>query len=129
MKSIFFITGIPLDLVEIGIGYKHLGDVTVHSKNRIVVEGVWGWFAFNTEPDGESEFDTSELAFVKRSFPKPFYFQLEYSSNKAAELAVSYFSLEIPFLIDNDFGLILTVEQVKARIALGRSWLSKEILN
>jgi hypothetical protein len=124
MKSILLISDTLLDLAALGASYSPVGIVDIQSQQRLVVEGEWGWFALNQEPEAEAELDEVELAQIRRSFTTPFYIQLEFSSPRAVDVAVSNFTAEVPLLVDNDFGLIRPIDEVRASIAAGKSWLT-----
>lgn len=124
MKSVLLISSMPLDLHELANHYKHCGSVNLQSDKRLVVEGVWGWFALNVEPDAEDEMSASEIDRIRQSILVPSYCQLEFGSANAAELAVSNFIPRFRVLIDNDFGVLWSLEEVQRRIKAHEDWLS-----
>ncbi|MEN9470399.1 MAG: hypothetical protein RL630_2132 [Verrucomicrobiota bacterium] len=78
MKSILLISDTLLDLAALGASYSPVGIVDIQSQQRIVVEGAWGWFALNQEPEAEAEMDEVELAQIRRSFTTPFSSNLNF---------------------------------------------------
>ena len=74
-------TGLPT------IGY----GPTLKPSLRLVIEGNWGWFAFNLEADLEDEIGDAERTTIRHSISDPSYVQLEFSSACAVNIAMSKF--------------------------------------
>jgi hypothetical protein len=124
MKSVILISDRPVDLRKIAEDYESLGSVDAQSSLRLVIEGNWGWFAFNLEADLEDEIGEAEVTTIRQSINNPSYVQLEFSSACAVNIAISKFIPRGLILVDNDHGMLWSLEEVKRRIETNEDWLS-----
>jgi hypothetical protein len=124
MRSVVVITNQPLDIHTLADAYKTSGHVDIQSDERLVIEGEWGWFAFNRDKVLEEEFDEAELDELRRQVDAPSFAQLEYSNSRAADIAILGLPVNGTTLIDNDHGLIAPVGEIRRRIQEGAGWHS-----
>lgn len=122
MRSVILLSAEPLNLAGLASVYSDLGSVDLQSSERVVVEGEWGWFGIEIEERLAEEFCESELLLVREMVASPVFSSLEYSSSKAADLAVE--RLPSPLWVDNDHGMICPIEEIKMRIQQGLEWQS-----
>lgn len=124
MKSVILISDSPVDLRKIAEDYESFGSVDAQTSLRLVIEGNWGWFAFNLETNLEDEINDAELTTFRHFINNPSYIQLEFSSVCAVNVAISKFTPRGLILVDNDHGMICSLEEVKRRIESYEDWLS-----
>lgn len=124
MQSVIIITEKSLDLSALLDAYRVTGHVDLQSAHRLVVEGSWGWFAFNRDNTLEDEFDESELKKLKNFMQSLSFVQLEFSDSRAADIAALRLPIEGTVMIDNDHGLVAPIEEIRRRIQEGNNWIS-----
>lgn len=102
--------------------YGDIGSTKMQSPTRLVVEGTWGWFAIALDRELEAEFSDNERARITKLIAKPVYAQLEYSNSSAADLAIELMPVAAATLIDNDHGMLRSIEEVRDLIRAGMEW-------
>jgi len=102
--------------------YSDIGSVDLQALRRIVIEGDWGWFAITIDDALAEEFSDSEVAEIEKDIDEPSFAQLEFSSTFAGDLAVRTMPVDTEILIDNDHGLIRSIEYIRLRIQAGLEW-------
>ena len=124
MRSVIIITEKALDLNKLADAYRTSGQVDLQSAERLVVEGSWGWFAFNRENTLEEEFDEFELARIRQKMRALSFAQLEFSDSRAADIAVLGLPVDDKIMIDNDHGLIAPIGEIRRRVQEAQDWIS-----
>jgi hypothetical protein len=122
MKSVILISDPPLNLATLEKVYQGIAQANRQSSERLVLQGPFGWFAFEIDQALAKDFDDEGLMKVRSLIDNPSFTQLLYSSAEAADLAVSLLPSIGTILIDNDHGLIAELEEIKRRIREGSEW-------
>jgi hypothetical protein len=127
MKSIIIISsGLP-DLTLLSEAYSQFGTPHLQAKNRLVVEGDWGWFAISIDSEIEVEFSDVERERVDQLIAGSVYAQLEYSTATAADLALQFMPTVAETLIDNDHGMLRPIAEVRELIRAGIEWKTSAV--
>ena len=127
MQWIILITGAPLDFEELAGAYRSLGEVQLQiSPPRLMVQGgsLRGSFVFNQDSRVGVAFSDGQLAMIRQIIPAPSFSMLQFRFAEDADAAISRFIAHGPVLVDNDQGLLLSMDEIKHRIALKQDWLS-----
>lgn len=130
MQWITLITGAPLDLGAIARACRMIGHIQLDaSPPRLTVDGTGqeasrGFFTFIPDPSVGLAFSDQQLALIRQVLPEPHFTILRFRRVADAEAAVSALVPTGPVLIDNDHGLLLSLDEVKHRIAQGEEWIS-----
>ncbi|WP_367871597.1 hypothetical protein [Luteolibacter sp. Populi] len=132
MQWIILISGAPLDFEELAGTYRSLGEVQLQtSPPRLMVQGgsLRGSFVFNQDSRVGAAFSDGQLAMIRQIIPVPSFSMLQFRFAEDADAAISRFIAHGPVLVDNDQGLLLSLEEIKHRIAMGQDWLTGSSAN
>jgi hypothetical protein len=130
MQWITLISGAPLDLAAIARACRTIGHIQLEATPpRLTVEGTGqslarGFFTFIPDASVGLAFPDHQLALIRQVLPVPHYTILRFRRPADAEAAIAALTPSGPVLIDNDHGLLLSLDEVKHRIAQGESWLA-----
>jgi hypothetical protein len=124
MKSVILISDRLFDLEAFGEAFRAYGRVhrDHRSKNRIVVQLNEGWFDVECDQSIRNEFDDAELAKLSQCIQDPIFAGISYSNERVIDMAINLLPLGPGVLVDNDYGLVLPVEEIRLRIESGREW-------
>ena len=122
MRSVIVISTVQPNFQGLAEAYSAVGSTDLQSPDRLVVEGSWGWFAIERDPNLVCDFSDLELTEIARHVPEPVYCQLEYSTKSAADLAVQLMPKTVELFIDNDHGGFWPIEKVEDLIREGVEW-------
>jgi hypothetical protein len=130
MQWITLITGEPLDLAAIARACRTIGHLQLEtSPPRLTVDGTGqepsrGFFTFIPDSSVGLAFSDQQLALIRQVLPEPHFTIVRFRRTADAEAAISAIVSSGPVLIDNDHGLLLSLDEVKHRIAMGEEWIS-----
>ena len=127
MQWVILISGAPLDFEELAGAYRSLGEVQLQAAPpRLMVQGgsLRGSFVFNQDSRVGVAFSDGQLAMIRQIIPVPSFSMLQFRFAEDADAAISRFIAHGPVLVDNDQGLLLSMEEIKHRIAMGQDWLT-----
>jgi len=102
VKSVVLISAVPLHVSELVDAYNGVGSIDLQSPKRLVVEGEWGWFAINLDEEIRFEYDVEELENILKHVGDPAFYQVEYSSILAVQMALGKLVAMRGIYIDND---------------------------
>jgi hypothetical protein len=124
MKSVILVSASPFDLDAFADAFRPIGRIHCdrHSESRIVIELDRGWFDVECDQSIRNEFGDAELAKLSQSIRNPVFAGMSYSSEHVADMAINILPLAPAVLVDNDHGLVLSVEEIRRRIQSGRGW-------
>ena len=84
-----------------------------------------GWIAFQPIKDIQYDYEADELEEIKKKISDPSFYLIE-GRNGVVNLCnkfIQEFNPSGKVLIDNDHGMITSLEEVKGKIKLGEDWL------
>ncbi len=132
MQWITLITGAPLDLAAIGRACRMIGHLNLETTPpRLTVDGTGsgdagarGFFTFIPDNSVGLAFPDHQLTLIRQILPDPHYTILRFRRAADAESAIAALDPGGPVLIVNDHGLLLSLDEVKHRIAMKEEWLA-----
>lgn len=126
MKSVILITNKPLDLEYIGSRCLERG---VHDIGRrrplgaeLVVKLDSEWFSVHLDQQLADGFDAEEMREIERVVHSPTFAQIRYSNLTALNMFINCLPDKMTALIDNDFGLRATLDEIRRRASNGAAW-------
>lgn len=121
MRTIFLICDKPVDVDLLADDLSCLGAVSI-SRNQLVVEGSSGRLYVRAGDDISNEYEDSQLNLIKCKIVNPTF--VEFSSNNPSliDSAIMQIHRFGGSLLDNDHGIITTIEDVKKKIVDGIEW-------
>lgn len=132
MQWITLITGTPLDLAAIARACRMIGHIRLEAEPpRLTVDGTGsgetaarGFFTFIPDSSVGLAFPDHQLTLIRQILPEPHYTILRFRRRGDAEAAIAALDPRGPVLIVNDHGLLLSLDEVKHRIAMKEEWLA-----
>ena len=130
MQWITLITGAPLDLAAIARACRMIGHIQLEATPpRLTIDGTGqeasrGFFTFIPDASVGLAFSDQQLTLIRQVLPDPHFTILRFRRTADAEAAITALDPSGPVLIDNDHGLLLSLDEVKHRIAMGEEWIT-----
>jgi ABC-type lipopolysaccharide export system ATPase subunit len=125
MRSAVLIFERTPSLEHLAKDYVHVGDVDLQSEMRLVVFCGAEHFSLNKERDGHdlmNQFEPEESEFIRAVTTSPCFVLLEFTSEQVANLAIVDMKPQGQVLVDNDHGLLCTLDEIRRRVRLHESW-------
>lgn len=89
------------DFVE---SYSSFGSVELHSSDRLVVIGVWGFFSIEFGPHLMSEYSDEEVDSILKKMAHPEFVQIDYRNVESKSVAIWNFPYINSALVENERG-------------------------
>ncbi len=123
MQNVILITPSDVDSWRIAECFSSQERIDVQSLGRIVVHGVFGILIFDLDEFMMYDFEKDELEKIRALSPASIFWRFVFSSPDAANFGIRML-IQIPgCLIDNDCGILTSVEEICRRIERNSPWI------
>lgn len=100
-----------------------LGCVSPEFEEGIRVEADRGYFRIIPDQKIQFDLEPDALKTIKHIIVDPYFALIEYSNINSLNEAMCNYPARGIVLVDNDHGLITTIEDIRERIIMEREWI------